>query len=234
MSTMQRVREAIAASHTAIEQTDFAKSLMDGRIKRSAYGIYLNQIWHVHHALERSIADCGEVQSFLQSDMIRTPTIARDAAILDAQISTSQRLPATLAIEMQIELWRVQSPLALLGCLYILEGSRMGSLMIAKPLAKALQLSETNAERSILGIEYHLEKASETPRRVKQFKFEIDAANLSDSQEQELSRGACVFMNMLMKLYEVLPVNLPSTVVVQGKCPFNHELAFAPNKLRSA
>lgn len=234
MSTMQRVREAISDSHNAIEQTDFAKSLLDGRITRAAYGVYLNQIWHVHHTLECCIADCAEVEKYLHADMIRTPAIARDAAVLEATISSAQRLPATHAIEMQIELWKVQSPLALLGCLYILEGSRMGSLMIAKPLAKTLGLTTNGAERSILGVEYHLEKAAETPRRVKQFKFEIDAANLTSSQEQQLTSGACVFMNLLMKLYEDLPVVLPAAARSHGKCPFHSELGFTPAKLRSA
>ncbi len=38
MSTMQRVRQAISQSHDTIEQTDFAKSLMDGRITRPLTG----------------------------------------------------------------------------------------------------------------------------------------------------------------------------------------------------
>ena len=41
----------------------------------------------------------------------------------------------------------------------------MGSLMIAKPLAKSLHLTETTADRAIAGIEYHMEGAADTPAR---------------------------------------------------------------------
>ena len=239
---MQRVREAISLSHDAIEQTDFAKSLLDGRITRAAYGVYLNQMWHIHSALEHAITGSERVAPFLAPAMMRTATIARDAHVMGQRIDAQQRLQITRDIESQLTIWAAESPLALLGSLYILEGSRMGSLMIAKPLAKALGLSElTNdqsvertSERSIDGVEYHLEGAAETPRRVRQFKAEIDCAGLSASEETELTYGACAFMALLKRLYETLPVNNVYQSNVRGSCPFSRVAIVPPAQLRSA
>ena len=105
MSTMQRVREAISQSHDAIEQTDFAKSLLDGRITRPAYGVYLNQLWHIHHALEKSMAECPLVASFLTPAMMRTSTLVKDAAVMGQAIDASSRLPRTRDIESTIFKW---------------------------------------------------------------------------------------------------------------------------------
>ena len=238
MSTMQRVREAISQSHDAIEQTDFAKSLLDGRITRPAYGVYLNQLWHIHHALEKSMAECPLVASFLSPAMMRTATLVKDAAVMGQAIDASSRLPRTRDIESTIFKWFVESPFALLGCLYILEGSRMGSLMIAKPLAKSLHLSETTIDQTIAGIEYHMEGAADTPRRVRQLKADIDALNLSSADELQLSDGACVFMSLLKQLYDVLPINdSPKSSFqgsLQGGCPFAHRAALVQAQLRSA
>ncbi len=234
MSTMQRVREAISQSHDAIEQTDFAKSLLDGRITRPAYGVYLNQIWHIHQALEQSLAACDRVAAYCTPAMIRTAVIARDAAAMGQRIDANHKLPTTRDIESHLKTWATESPFSLLGCLYILEGSRMGSLMIAKPLAKALGLSELTADRSIVGVEYHLEGAAETPRRVRQFKTDIDAANLNAADERALTSGACTFIEMLKRLYDALPVADTAHSGVRGVCPFSHHASSPSAHLRSA
>ncbi len=84
MSVMQRVREAIEPSHQAIEQTDFSKSLMDGRISRAAYCQYLAQMWHIHYRLEHTLPGCELTGKYFENEMIRTPNIERDLFALVA------------------------------------------------------------------------------------------------------------------------------------------------------
>ena len=206
MSTMTRVREAIDPAHQAIEQTEFSKSLMDGRITRPAYCQYLAQLWHIHYRLEHFLPNCAEVSQYFDAEMIRTPAIERDLFTLGSAVELQGRMPVTLMIEEQMQAWSASAPLALLGSCYILEGSRMGSLMIGRALIATLHLRASAEAAETPGVEYHLHNASQTPRRVKQLKRAIDAAALSTAKEQELTLGACTFMSMLNDLYQQLPI----------------------------
>lgn len=235
MNTMHRVREAIDPAHQAIEQTEFSKSLMDGRITRAAYSQYLTQMWHIHYQLEHHLPNCATVAKYFAHDMIRTPAIERDLFMLGSAVELQARMPQTLRIEERLQAWSRSAPFALLGCCYILEGSRMGSLVIGRALIKHLHLQLGTDGADTAGVEYHLQNAAETPRRVKQLKNAIDEGGLSADQEQELTVGACTFMNMLNDLYEQLPVHPPAAQQSSGQvanCPM-HALMHQAN-LKSA
>lgn len=235
MSVMQRVREAIEPAHQAIEQTDFSKSLMDGRISRSAYCQYLAQMWRIHYQLEQTLPACTPTGRYFDSEMIRTPAIERDMCALGSGVESHEPMPTTQSIEEQLQVWGRNAPFALLGCCYILEGSRMGSLMIGRALIKSLQLAVANDDACAPGVEYHLHNAAQTPRRVKQLKHAIDSGNLTDAEEQELTLGAVTFMSMLNELYTQLPVShntISSDSASIARCPMHNSTH--PTKLKSA
>ncbi len=223
MSTMQRVREAIEASHQAIEQTDFSKSLMDGRITRPAYCVYLGQIWQIHHKLEQTLPGNAATGRYFDQEMVRTPEIERDLTALGSVKELHSSLPITQRITEQMQAWHHDAPFALLGCGYILEGSRMGSLLIGRALIKSLQLPESSSpDGCVPGVEYHLHNAAQTPRRVRQLKAAIDASQLTEREEQQLTIGSCTFMNLLTELYRQLPVGLAGASSSVGRCPVHH------------
>lgn len=235
MSIMQRVREAIEPAHQAIEQTDFSTSLMDGRISRSAYCQYLAQMWRIHYQLEQTVPACAPIGQYFDAEMIRTPAIERDLVALGSGVESHEPMPTTQCIGEQLQVWGRNSPFALLGCCYILEGSRMGSLMIGRALIKSLRLTVSSEDACALGVEYHLHNAAQTPRRVKQLKSAIDSGNLSDSQEQELTLGAVTFMSMLNELYKQLPIShnaVSSDSTSVARCPMHD--SYHPTKLKSA
>ncbi len=232
MSTMNRVRQAIDPAHQAIEQTEFSKSLLDGRITRANYCQYLTQMWHIHYQLEHKMPMCTPVANYFTYEMIRTSAIARDLFAMGSIVELQTRLPETQRIEEQFATWANTMPFALLGCLYILEGSRMGSLVIGRALIKSLHLVADQATQFAPGVEYHLHNASQTPKRVMQLKSAIDAANLSAAEELELTTGACVFMDMLNALYQKLPVQSSPSRAGVAVCPVHS--ADHANHLKSA
>ena len=203
MSIMNLVRSAISSSHFQIEQTAFSKGMLDGSMNPTDYSRGLVQLWEIHHGLESSVANCVEVAGYFSSEMVRTTTIDRDLVAFGFERSFFAVMPETRAIIEQIHAWSVTAPHALLGCIYILEGSRMGSLVIAKPLGKSLGLPAG----SFAGIEYHTEGAATTPMRFRQFKDRVDQAGLGADAESDLTQGAVKFMEMLNNLYAALPVN---------------------------
>lgn len=78
----------------------------------------------------------------------------------------------------------------------------MGSLVIARPLSKALGIPSGE----IAGLEYHVEGAAGTPARVRALKERIDTMPFSISQTLHIVDGAVQFMSMLNELYAAIPV----------------------------
>ena len=203
MSVMNLVRSAISASHFQIEQTAFSKGMLDGSMTATNYSRGLVQLWHVHGALESIATSCTEVSGFFTKEMIRTETIRRDLQAFGFNLDSFGKMIETIAIVEQMKDWALKSPYAILGCIYILEGSRMGSLMIAKPLGHTLGL----ASGEVAGIEYHTEGAVSTPMRLRSFKEKVDQAGLGADAETELIQGAVRFMDLLNTLYAALPMD---------------------------
>jgi len=209
MKLMEQIRAEISESHAAIEKTDFSKAMLSDYIHPMDYARGIAQLWYVHNALELGIAKNGDLESFFTPEMVRTPTIVRDLAALGCRLDSMDTLLETQTIVATLQSWSKNLPFALLGCIYILEGSRMGSLVIAKFLSKALG----NAPGSFLGIEYHIEGASATPMRVRNLKEQIERAELSQERADAVRLGAVEFMNLLNDMYNALPVTerqLPS------------------------
>ncbi len=200
MSVMNMVRAAISESHQQIEQTPFSIGMLDGSISRSEYANGLVQLWHIHDELESIVCQANELTHYFTSEMVRTNTITRDLKAFGYKVFTFQPMNETLAIVNQLRYWATQKPFALLGCIYILEGSRMGSLVIAKPLSKTLGIEPGETS----GIEYHTEGAAQTPSRVRAFKEKVDGANLDEATIGDLTEGAVTFMELLNTLYAAL------------------------------
>jgi heme oxygenase (biliverdin-producing, ferredoxin) len=203
MSVMNLVRSAISASHFQIEQTAFSKGMLDGSMTATNYSRGLVQLWHIHGTLESCATSCPEVTDFFTREMVRTETIRRDLQAFGFNTDSFAPMIETIAIVEQMKDWALESPYAILGCIYILEGSRMGSLMIAKPLGKSLGLTSGD----VAGIEYHTEGAAGTPMRLRSFKENVDQANLGAAAETELIQGAVRFMDLLNTLYAALPMD---------------------------
>jgi heme oxygenase len=206
MSVMNLVRSAISASHFQIEQTAFSKGMLDGSMTATNYARGLVQLWHIHSILETCATLSPKIKGFFTNEMIRTGTIRRDLHAFGYDLNSFEQMLETTAIVDQLKDWALESSYAILGCIYILEGSRMGSLMIAKPLGQTLRL----APGEVAGIEYHTEGAAGTPMRLRSFKEKVDQAGLGTEAEAQLIEGAVRFMDLLNALYAALPMdNLP-------------------------
>ena len=202
MKLMEQIRAAISESHAAIEKTDFSKAMLSEYIHPLDYARGIAQLWYVHNALESGIGKNADLESFFTPEMVRTPTILRDLSSLGYHLDSLDVLLETRTIVATLQSWSNDLPFALLGCVYILEGSRMGSLVIAKFLSKAIG----NEPGSFRSIEYHTEGASATPMRVRNLKEQIERSELSQERADAVKLGAVEFMNLLNDLYNALPV----------------------------
>lgn len=209
MKLMDQIRAAINDSHQRIENTAFSKALLSDYINPRDYARGMAQMWYVHRALEDALSGNESLRSFFSEEIVRTPTIVRDLDSLAFGLESFHTFPETLRIVDTIQEWGESGSYACVGCLYVLEGSRMGSMVISRFLRKALG----NEPDSNKGIEYHTEGAATTPMRVRALKDRIDNASLTEQQAAEIKLGAVEFMELLNDLYDAIPVATHNPVV---------------------
>ncbi len=198
------LREAIAADHDAIEKTPYALALAVGNIAREDYLLGLVQLYHVHAALEVAVAQSAELKPFFTPAMERTPAIKRDLAHFGRRVEDYAVLPQTQVIAAEVLRLVKTAPHNLLAHIYVLEGSRMGSLVLTKPIAQALQVQPEEH----CGIDYHVEGARETPLRLRGWKEAVGSVAWGTEQESAILSTAAQFMHALCQLYAALPITV--------------------------
>jgi len=210
MSFVENLKESIAASHTDIEKTPFAIGMVSGRIDRKAYCIGLSQLGFLHQSLESLLSTNSDFSRvYSPSDMNRADIVDLDLANLGYE-ETPLPHEATTRISDQLEEWAERSPWSLIGTLYVLEGSRMGSMYLARSLSKGFGLEL----RPGVGLDYHVDGMATRPMVWKRFKESLSSLDLSHEQEQDVLRGAVETMSMLCELYASLPMSLEVPVAV--------------------
>ncbi|MFQ3592039.1 MAG: biliverdin-producing heme oxygenase [Gemmataceae bacterium] len=196
MDLPQRLKQAIAETHDAIEALPVSKAILEGRISRATYRELLSQLWYVHADLERLLLTARDLVGLVERTMHRTNAIVADLTALEMDIAPIQ--PTTTRTLHAMRAAAQASPWAVLGCLYVLEGSRMGSMVLVKPLSFALKVEL----RPGCGLDYHLEGMESRPRDWAAFKGRLSALELDDDQIQHTLQGAQLMMQGLYAIYE--------------------------------
>lgn len=222
---MENIKHAIQESHDAIEQTAFAEGMMNATITLEAYTFYLRQMLAIHEALDPLI-DRSPLCDWVPPTAKRTAAIQQDMTYLDSLSLSHAVLPATREIVLTLQQSYEAEPLSLLGHVYILEGSRMGSRVIAKPLQGLLGIPSE-------ALHYHLDHFEIQPRILREFRNRLNQGIHSARQQEVIQTTAVTFMNQLLKLYGELPKTLPSipasglpmSLSIPNRCPFGHGAA---------
>lgn len=195
MELAARLREAIASAHGIIEELPLSRSMLDGTLDRDAYLGLLGQLWHLHREIESALSVSPQLQHFFTAEMGRTTALANDLARLGG--APSAPAPTTLTLLTALRTLQRRAPWSLLGCLYVLEGSRMGSMVLVRPLAQALGVPPSPD----CGLDYHLDGLNQRPRLWQQFKAKLIALPLTEAQAEEVIEGATTLMDGLVTLY---------------------------------
>jgi heme oxygenase len=138
------LRDHTAEHHKRAERSEFQRMLIAGRLPVSGYIGWLEQMLCVYRSLEAHLASGNGAGRYTGVDVEawrRTPHLERDLAHFGRDATTPSPVPATGALVEQMGRWADGSAPALLGVLYVLEGSTNGSRYIARSLRKAYDLA---------------------------------------------------------------------------------------------
>lgn len=206
MSLPDRIRQAIAPAHLRIEQTPFAQQMASGQMTRADYARGLQHLLSLHTGLESLFAEAAESWPAFGSlyhaeAMDRAGAIRRDLQALIGD-STAAEHPLIDQFVEQARTWLEQSPWSLLGVLYVLEGSRMGSMVLVRSLSRAFQVQPAAG----VGLDYHWDGMTTRPQDWGQFKGVLSALPLSDTQTEHVGQAALSTMEALVDIYQAMSV----------------------------
>jgi heme oxygenase (biliverdin-producing, ferredoxin) len=194
----------MAVIHAQIDRSPMAAALVSGQIDRDAYGLLLGAMFDLHTAFEEALAEADKLPAMYKAPSFhRADDIQRDLIALG--FSEIEPTPeAVMDMILAIREWPAESPWKLLGALYVFEGSRMGSLVMAKSLARAFGLAPTPGA----GLDYHLAGAATRPQTWMGFRASVNALQLGEADAADVLAGAVETMSALNDVYQNAPTRL--------------------------
>ncbi len=201
MSIMNRLKSATADLHRNAESSPLQSQLVKGLLPRDGYVSFLRQMYRVHAVLERAIRDhSAEHPGFaavLRDYHLREPQLREDLVFLGADPDAITPASATTAMITDIERAADQQPVALLGMLYVMEGSTNGSKFIAAAIRQAYGLAGPGT--AYLDPHGDLQK-----ERWQAFKRDMDGVGFDEDESLAIINAAMAVFRCLIDLSEEL------------------------------
>lgn len=148
-----RLKTETAELHTRAEKAPLQAALIQGRLDRAAYTMFLGQMLLVHEALERAVESAATrhagVRAMWSADQKKAPLVREDLAFYGVNPSSVVPLPETKAVIDLIATRSAAHPEVALGLHYVLEGANNGNQFIARIIKKVYALEGPDGARSL-------------------------------------------------------------------------------------
>ncbi|MEZ5318383.1 MAG: biliverdin-producing heme oxygenase [Vicinamibacterales bacterium] len=206
-SLARDLRDRTADDHRQAEHGPFQRRMAGARITRDEYRRWLEQMRLIHAAVEAAAPALAAVGSGNAMAAVgsgkamaaggsgtamatvaraaegKTARIRNDIAALGGTPEAAAPLPATRAFVERIARTASADPTALVGAIYVLEGSTNGNRFIAPRLADRLGLGPD-------GCAYLLPYGEDQPRHWAAFKVALDGIDASGAPREAIVRLA--------------------------------------------
>jgi len=140
---MDSLRSATWEQHKKLEKQPFNIALVNARLPQAAYIAQLQQYFLILQALEQAF-DTSQHQSLAQvwqEDLHKTHLLQQDLEFFQA-FQKLQILSASQDFIHKIHQLKQNSPLGLLGILYVFEGSTLGATVLLPLIRKTYALDQ--------------------------------------------------------------------------------------------
>ncbi len=192
--------------HQRAEHHPFQAAIMRGGMSRSGYVAQLEQTLLVHRVLERHLAGrrrhVPALTALVRDHHFRVPHAEADLAALGGSTHAPPR-PCTTAFIAEIDAAADARPHALVGYLYVLEGSTNGAKFIAKALARALGIADGH------GLSYQDPHGDLQRPRWTEFKAALNTLDLTPAQAEDVVAAAESLFTWTIALFDELAAAFP-------------------------
>lgn len=187
-SLMDRLKAETRNAHDMTEAIPFSAAMVAERLPIERFVGQLAAYRIVHEALERELAasEAPEVRAVWRAELAKLPLIDRDLAAFAARKVVADDSGISPAQEFAARLRRDASsdPLALLGALYVLEGSMLGAAVLRGHLERAYGVTTDD------GLAYQSPYGPSPMPNWKLFKERMNAAVVDPDAQERVINGA--------------------------------------------
>lgn len=194
MSILNELRQATGPIHARIETLPVCQALLSGTVDHATYVCLLRPLYHLHAALEARLAACSEMNGVWPATPSRAAALARDLRVF----GTDAGPMPNLVQEWESALQLLEQPAAWGGAGYVLEGSRMGSRVLVRPIATALGLDLRLGK----GLDYHLDAGDDPAGNWRGVLAALERLATSPTARHALIRAAVLTFETMYTLHE--------------------------------
>lgn len=211
-AVMDRLKAETRADHDATEAIPFSAAMVNRSLPRDRYVAQLAAYAAVHEALESALSESSHatVSAVWQDDLRKLPLLNKDLAFFAAEHQAGQQnavfaaaMEAAEQYAAEIREQREHDPVALLGHLYVLEGSTLGATILRMHLKEAYDLDEE-------GLAYYSPYGNAAMPHWREFKQRMNS-HVTDPDEQErVLAAARQSFRRIGTILEALSKDLPA------------------------
>lgn len=222
-SVMDRLKWETRPAHDRIESVPFSMMMQEGHLPRARYAAKLACWLTVHGTLEGAVAQSNDAActAVWTDAMARTSHLRHDLCCHGDMDMPAAAAQATMNLVKWIAELADTDPRALLGCLYVMEGSKLGGTILRKCLDEAYNCGPE-------ALSYFWASGTSPMPDFKAFKERMEAALTTDDERDRVVTAASGMFDHLTDVLEGLLCGLDTTAAVEpepvseGKCPFGH------------
>ena len=220
---MARLKAETRPAHDRIESVPFSMMMQEGRLPRQRFAAKLACWLAVHGTLEAAVRESDDeaCRAVWIESMARTKHLRNDLAHHGDMDLPSAAAAATVKTVAWLAALSTTDPRALLGCLYVLEGSKLGGTILRSCLDKAYQCGPE-------ALSYFWASGTSPMPDFKAFKERMEAALTTDDERDRVVASASGMFDHLTDVLEGLLCGLDTSSETQtepapeGTCPFGH------------
>ena len=202
LTLMEELRAATFLAHSKLQTAPFFQALAACQLPLESYVGQLRALAALHGVLEQALESSPEerVASVWNPDMRKLPRLQQDMRYFEPRSVADLKEAVDVALKTvdRLRLRSVEEPLTLLGCLYVLEGSTIGALVLRPLYARAFMLE---GEDGLAALHSY---GSAVHRHWAQYQERMNALRLSAEEREQTIQVANEFFAQLEAIFQAL------------------------------
>lgn len=209
LSLTEELKAASFSGHTRLQSAPFFAALAACQLPLESYVGQLRALSAIHGVIERALANCSDerITAVWDSGRRKLHLLQADLRYFEPRTvaDIKEAMEAALNTADELRLQSLEDPLALLGWLYVLEGSTLGAAVVRPMTARAFLLTGDG------GLAYLHSYGDAVHERWAEYKQRMNALHLSDEEREQVVQAACQLFAKLEMIFCALYPFLPES-----------------------
>ncbi|MEI6632311.1 MAG: biliverdin-producing heme oxygenase [Chlamydiota bacterium] len=202
LTLMEELRAATFPVHARLQTAPFFHALVACRLPLESYVGQLRALSVIHGEMEQALERCPDEQiaSVWNQDMRKLPRLQQDLRYFEPRAVADLKEAAEAALKTAewLRFRSMEQPLTILGCVYVLEGSTLGAVVLQPLYARAFLLAGDEGSAYL-----HTDVAAVYVRWA-QYQQRMNALRLSVEDRDQMTQAANEFLAQIEAIFRAL------------------------------